>query len=331
MRALALTVAGLAACSYHGRDVSDGGAGGGDGPGGVDAVSRAWWDPAWPTRLPLTIANTAAEDLPAGYQVGFAYAIDAGPCAGPRDNLRVVRGAELDRVIDELPGDEWIWFALARPIPAGATSTDYWLYCGNPSPPPAPSDPAAVFVFHDDFARTALGPDWTPQSSVTLDGATVTLGGNDSGIITNQTFGPGHAIDYVVRPTDAGSAELWAGFQNGFPDQPPWLHWWTMNAYEVRPDYWASQSGTVWYGNPVALDTSFHQYGVENYPDRSAYRYDGPIVEEHVYDLPPDPAQLNARLHNNTSTSFAVYDWVRVRLAIHPQPTITVGAPESGP
>jgi len=145
MRAVVLAV--LAGCSFH--PGAPGVTSGGDAPVGdappvvdtpivVDAPHDAagdvsshppnWWDPAWSSRMQLTIVNGSAAALPVGYQIGFAFGLDVAPCAGNRDAVRIVRGTtDVSRVIDEVGSPQWTWFPLQASIAAGATSTEYWL------------------------------------------------------------------------------------------------------------------------------------------------------------------------------------------------------------
>ncbi len=333
----AAVVLGLAGCAFH-----HGAAPAGDGPVGDTSPDVAvldappppqWWDPTYAWRLPLAITNGATTPLPAGYQVGLQLDLDAAPCTGPRDAIRIVRGAgELTRVIDEVGTAEWTWFALAAPIAPGATSFDYWLYCGNQSPTPAPSQAKQVFDFFEGFAGTQLGNGWQSQNDVQVNTGTAAVGGAghiDNGMITTALFGPGHAVDFAVRCSNPATADFWAGFQSGFQDVPPWLHWYADTPNAIAPDYWADDSGTQWFGTTdLILDNVRHYYSVENYGDSSMYRFEDVPVDEHTYDMPPDPPMLNVRLWNYSNTDPVIYAMARVRQAVKPPPTVTAGAPE---
>ncbi len=322
----------LAACSFrHGAAFAPGSDV--DAPG-ID-VSRGWWNPAWRVRLPITISNPSTGALAAGYQIGLRYDVGAAPCTTNRDDIRIVYGtAERARVIDEVGPPEWTWFPLAAALPAGATSTgEYWLYCGNPAPSPAPADPAQVFDFYDGFDEAVLDlAVWTKQNMAVLGGGVLTCGGgssNDSGIVTTTpTFHANHAVDFVATATSTTASDFWAGFQLGTADVQPWLHWWTEFHTSINPDFQATSNSTYWAGATIALDTSPHFYGVENYGTSSMYRYDDEPHDSHVYDVsPPDP--LSVRLWEGDKASTVKYDLVRVRPAVDPTPTATIGAPEN--
>lgn len=298
-------------------------------------VSRAWWNPAWRVRMPIAIGNPSTGALAAGYQIGLRFDAFAAPCTTNRDDLRIVYGTtELARVIDEVGPPEWTWFPLAAPLAAGTTSTgEYWLYCGNPAPAAAPADPAQVFDFYDGFDEAVLDLSvWTKQNMAVLGNGQLTCGGganNDSGIVTTTpTFHAHHAVDFVATASTATNAGFWAGFQLGTMDVQPWLHWWTQSLNAIRPDFQATNTSTLWLGANITLDLSPHFYGVENYGTSSMYRYDDEPRDTHVYDVsPPDP--LSVRLWEGDKASTVKYDLVRVRQAVDPAPTATVGAAEN--
>lgn len=338
MRALVACV--LAGCSFHpGLGTTDGAARDSTAldAAAVDAAAPGdagdWWNTSWALRLPITIANTSSDALGAGYQVGLAYAFSAAPCnSSGLDDVRIVyRGRELSRVIDVVAPAPWIWFPLATPLAANATSSgDYWLYCGNPAPPAAPADPTKVFDFYDGFdGATADAAVWTTYGTASISGGLLDCDGTngDAGVVTmNEPFVAKHAVDFVAIDPAPNSTSWWAGFQNGTQDVAPWLHWYNAANNKVEPDFLGD--GTAgempWYGMPHALDTSAHIYGVENYGTKSMYRYADVTYASHPY--PPThlpPANLDVRLWcNGTHVS---YDWVRVRQAVDPPPMVSVG------
>ena len=327
----------VTACSFHPpAAVGDGGGDDTttDAASPLDAAPADWWDPTYRWRIPIAIANTSNITLATRFQIGLRLDLDAAPCAGSRDAIRITHDkSEHPRYIDELGGDEWTWFRLEVAIDPGVTSNVHYLYCANPSPGAAPADPAAVFDFFDDFDGAALTSDWKAQNTVIVGGGAVRLGGaglTDSGILTTTTWPPRTAVDYIVSIANPAAAEFWAGFQNGFPDQPPWIQWWSESPPAIRPDY-ASSVGdqSQFLGTPVALDTMPRLFGVEYYGTASAYRRDNALVEHHVHATPVAPAMLNFRLHNHSSTEPVQYHMARVRRAVDPPPTVTLGAPET--
>jgi hypothetical protein len=331
-----LVLVGLAACSFrHGLAITGGE---GDAPGGSDAMAdatREWWDPMWGVRMPITIANTSADDLAAGYQVGMPFDVGAAPCTANRDDIRIVYATtELTRVIDTVGPPQWTWFRLSAPHASGATSTgEYWLYCGNPSPPAAPKDPAQVFEFYDGFTTLDTST-WTTLNTVSVSGGKLVCGGGgvrDNGVVTkNEPFPAKRAVDYVAIAQSASNSDWWAGFQNGTMDVAPWLHWYTLNQNAACPDFRGVTADSPWYGTDHPLDTQPHLYGVENYGDQSMYRLEDVPYQTHIYaPMQPPPAMLDVRLWDGSDTTTVSYDWVRVRQAVNPPPTVTVGSPET--
>src|SRR5437763_11514451 len=59
----------VAGCAFHrGEATSD------DAAAIIDTPTmRDWWNPAWRVRMPLTITNTASDELLVGYQVGLPF------------------------------------------------------------------------------------------------------------------------------------------------------------------------------------------------------------------------------------------------------------------
>jgi len=349
MRALSVVV--LAGCSFHHGAAATTGESGdapvvdtalidttslaADAPrdAGMDVATHPanWWDPAWSSRMQLTIMNGAAAALPTGYQVGFAFDLDAAPCAGNRDAVRIVRGTtEVARVIDEVGAPQWTWFRLQAPISAGASSTEYWLYCGNASPSAAPKDPAVVFDFFEDFNGTTLPSAWTGQNTVTVAGGSVTIAAGNSGIHSNATYGAGVAIDYVVTASQAAadSPYWWGGFQTNFSLSAPWVIWHAVGAADaIHPS--AYDTASTWNGTAVTLDTAPHLYGVENYGDSAAFRLADVIVQTRTYATSLAATSFNLRLHNYNSGGTISFDWARVRKAANPAPAVTAGSVET--
>lgn len=310
-------------------------AGASDGSIDVSYDAPTWWNPAWKYRMPLTIVNNSSDALPAGYQVGLARDVAAAPCTGNRDDFRIVYGAtEQARVIDEVGPPQWTWFPLAAALAAGATSAnEYYVYCGNASPPPAPNDPKVVFDFYDDFTTLDTNT-WTVMNTVVVTGGLLVCGGggsNDNGVVTkNEPFTAKHAVDFVAQASSATNSNWWGGFENGTMDVPPWLLWYTHNPNVVAPTFRGVSADNPWYGNDLPLDTAPHMFSVEHYGDEAMYRLADVPYQTHVYapmGLPP--AMLDVRLWNISNSDPVSYDWVRVRQAVNPPPAATVGAPET--
>jgi hypothetical protein len=347
MKVLAAVV--LAGCSFQPRAASSGGDDapppadapiGDDAPPIVDGPPDAfvyldgpahpgdWWNPAWGSRMKLTIANGSATAMAQGYQVGLAFDLDAAPCAGNRDQVRIVYNqTEISRVVDEVGTDEWTWFPLQAPIAAGTTSTSYWLYCGNPNPSAAPKDPANVFDAWDDFNGTTLAGTWASQGNVSVSNGSVTISANNGGIHSTATYGAQTAIDVMATASGAqvSSPMWWLGYETNFNSSAPWIVWYASSANAIHPS--VNEAGFEHADPTVALDNAPHLYGVETYGSSGAFRLADAIVKNHTYTGPI--GALNLRLHVYSGSGNVSFDWVRVRKAVSPAPTVTVGSVET--
>ena len=326
-----------ASCSFHpgtavAPPTTDGATGAADaaGPGSDariipgDGAPAGWWNPAWPYRIPLSITDSVA--LPSAFEVGFSIDLDSAPCAGSRDGVRVVFGTtELPRVIDETGAPQWIWFRLQAPLAANATATGYWLYCGNPNPDAAPSDPGTVFQLYDGFSGTSLGSTWPSAGTISVANGVATLQ-NGSTFHSAMTFPMNTAVDFSLAPQGtAPSMYFWGGFQNGTATTGPWVIWNTRNETGIHPEV-TENATNVSYGNSMPYDTSFHLYGVESYGATSMFRSNDVSVGSVARAT---TGAMSVRFDNyNSGANTIQVDWVRVRHAANPPPTVTVGAPE---
>ncbi len=327
----------LTACSFGaprlsgdaGADAPVGADAPADGDTGTDAPMAPWWDPAWPARMRIGIDSAAA--LVQGFQLGVRRDLDVAPCNGPRDAVRVVRDhtTELPRVIDELGGDEWIWFRITAARAPGAGPSEYWLYCGNGSAGPAQGDPAAVFDLYDSFDGTTLSSTWRSQGGVSVGGGAVTLPGNNTGIHSETTFGVGTATDFVLQASATALATplFWGGFEVGFTISPPWAVWYSDEANRI--EQWI-RTGTEVPVNERTLDLEAHLYGVEHYGPIVGFRHGNVGVAALTYNSPV-ATPMNVRLHNYQSGGPVQFQMARVRKAVNPIPTVTLGPVENRP
>ncbi len=320
----------VAACRFDLPQATPGGGDAGTGDGGTDAdTSTGWWDPAWPVRMRIVIDN--AVPLEQGFQLGLRRDLDVAPCDGPRDAVRVVRDqtTELPRVIDELGGDEWIWFRITAARPARAGPSEYWLYCGNGSAGSAPSDPTAVFDLYDSFDGTTLSSAWRSQGGVSVGGGAVTLPGNNAGIHSETAFGAGTATDFVLQASTNALANpfFWGGFEVGFTVTPPWAHWYSDDSNRIKQ--WI-RSGSEVPMNERTLEVGAYLYGVEHYGPAVGFRHGNVGVATLTYNSPV-ATPMNVRLHNYQSGGAIQLLMARVRKAVNPIPTVTLGPVENRP
>lgn len=193
------------------------------GGGGVPNVCGSWWSCGWSRRSTLEVHATAA--VAQGYSVKLvldhAMLVSQGLSRADGADVRVVRreGAqwiELDRVLD--PVSSWgqatttVWFGLRGWVGAGAVDAEYFLYFGNPSAGPAPSDEGKVFHFADLFDRadaTTLGNGWTVmEESATK----VNVTGGAMVFETTADVSNRPVVEHGFAPIDAGMS-LRLGFR----------------------------------------------------------------------------------------------------------------------
>ena len=287
-----------------------------------------WWNPAWGSRMQLTIANTSTTALATGYQIGLSHDLDVAPCAGNRDQVRIVYNntTDIPRVIDEVGTNEMTWFPLQAPIAAGTTNTSYWLYCGNATPTAAPKDPAMVFDVWDDFGGNSLASTWASAGTVSVANGSVTLGSNGS-IHSNATYGANTAIDGLATATttSVSNPQWWIGYEVNFNITAPWIVWLADAANAIHPS--VNEAGTRHEDAASLLDTNPHLYGVETYGTTGAFRLADAIVDTHTYTQAI--GALNLRLAVLQGSGTVSFDWVLVRKAVSPPPGVTVGSVET--
>lgn len=315
---------------------SAGGAAGGSAGGAADAGTDAgvldppWWNASWTQRAQLTITNNASAPLPAGFQVGWPFPIEALLGSGSSEQIRIVRwsGAnwsEQDRVID-VPGPnlQWMWLRLVAPV--ATTDTSYWVYWGNPTAAAAPASSSAVFDFYEPFQGGMINAAWVqnPLASVTVAGGEAQLGTNES-LRLAIPYGDNTAVDIRARqPVYAG--RWWMGFQaaNTFSDTHPWNLWIARNTTspaQIWPE-WTEDQSPILEGPRRAMPTDQHLWGVDRVGPRTLYRYDDVVV--HELDAGVTLGTLNVRM-TNQSLQTVFIGMVRVRATVHPYPTVTRG------
>jgi Domain of unknown function (DUF2341) len=238
---------------------------------------------------------------------------------------------EVTRVLDELGADEWIWFRLVEPLPASTGPSEYWLYCGNPSPGPAMANPVTVFELYDDFDGASLSPTWNMQGTVTVGGGAVMVGGNNAGIHSVTSFGAGTATDFILQPSAGalGDPFYWGGFEVRFTVIAPWVIWHGRLANSIRQEAYRGGPNQITQGT-MTIDTSPRLYGVEHYGNSAGYRYNNDPVGLLQYGGTIGQA-MNVRLHNYQSGGTVQFHMARVRKAVNPPPMVSLGAVEPRP
>lgn len=315
---------------------------------GGDSAARSWWNPAFTKRAQLTITNNATTTLGTGFPVMVNVNIAQLDAPGAvYDALRVVhfnsatnQWTEVTRYNEGGGSTHQMWFSLTAPLASSASTTEFWLYFGNPSPTVAPGSGSAVFDFYDSFSGTTVdATKWAIQGVPTEGGMNLTLKNGDS-VHSLVQFAPGYAFaTSMTAPTAA--PRYWAGFQrqNDFTDADPWMIW--VNRATSDSDFPpAGSAATIWgetystalgmttpnWGTAKPLDGAKHWYTVQRHTDRIVYKYDEQVVS--TYMLPAnDTSMVQVRLANEGAGTIP-FGMVHVRKAVWPDPTATIGTTE---
>ncbi len=119
------------------------------------------WKDNWDYRQPITV--TAADAVTSGYAVALTFnhaaLVSAGKSLASGDDLRIrywtgTKMVELDRMLDPTSG--WnltstkIWFRLQAAIAANGSSTNTYLFYGNPAAGSPPANGDNIFLDYED-------------------------------------------------------------------------------------------------------------------------------------------------------------------------------------
>ncbi len=160
----------------------------------IDITVVRWWNTNYQFRRRITVRNTGSVDVPEQYPVQITGGINTekmeieGTVRRDGNDFRVVYDTgsqfiELDRyLIDFNTPQTFVWFATVDAIPAGDSDSNYWIYYGNPSAGPAPSDISKVMQPRIDGSTVAVYYfEDGPGSSIVSDSTINTLNGSING------------------------------------------------------------------------------------------------------------------------------------------------------
>ncbi|HOU90646.1 MAG TPA: hypothetical protein PLU22_06345 [Polyangiaceae bacterium] len=369
--------AGASGAATSGGTTATGGAAGAAGAGtegGTDdrcpgvpdpVVPGDWWSTAFVTRIPLTLTEGLAGELPAGYSVALTLdtqaLIAAGAMLPSGDDLRVVwvdqgTSRELDRHLVGLDGPSTaVWFATQAPFEA--EDTRYALYLGNPAAGPAParwSDsmgagaaPSAVYLAADDFEDDAVGalPDgWEGSSAY----AVADAGGNR--VLEVESFDPDAdylfggdftwsdvvvsarlqiqdpAGDYYGLFVRAQPGDDFSALYFGTGSTGRSLQLWDMTI--ASPTAHAATTDQLRTTTVADLGTSWHTLRAVMGGRDLAFFVDA-APELFSYTVAADRTQGRVGLCVGYADGRAYWDDVIVRRYASPEPVVTAGATES--
>jgi hypothetical protein len=317
----------------------------------TDASVDSGSAPTYLYRRRITITNTSSTALPAQNtnRVPFATLstlMSQSKVTSTVNDLRIIGdvAGERDRVVDRTPTfpATVINFPLATSLAAGATTTDYAIYYGRPTAPAAPQNPNAVFPLFDDFGGNSVSSLWLTNDGPTVQAGKVTLRANHTDAITINAATDNlplvSSLEMMVAISDpqsepttqpTGTFYYWFGFQRGgdFQAVPPWAVWIARGKGQVHAEQ-SSPNGcdTSCDGPYVTQDAAMHYYAIERDSAVTRFYRDGLLSYTTV---PVTNTDMSPMLRNFGATNALSADFVRGRVRVTPEPTVTVGSEEN--
>jgi cellulose synthase/poly-beta-1,6-N-acetylglucosamine synthase-like glycosyltransferase len=301
-----------------------------------------WWNANYTYRQKITV-TAGGTNVPTGYSIRVQFnhqsLVSGGKSLSSGNDVRIVywngsSWTELDRRLDDQ--SSWnstttqVWFETQAAINAGQSDGNYYMYYGYSGAGTPPTTWSNVFLFYDDFSAGTLdSARWAcAHGTCTQSGGTLTLGAN-SGVFATATYALGtdtrwegylrlggdgsvNSFNYLVADQTGDFSTDVAGF------------WTDDSTHYVENENDGSSGNQTSY--VPSTPTSYHFYafnregtsGVRYYQDSTQIAYKTTYV--------PD-ASLRMLLWNDSATANGqVYDWVRVRKYVNPEPTAAFGA-----
>ena len=289
-------------------------------------------EPGWTQRAPLTIDNTAAEQLAPGYQV--MVELDAAAvfsAVSDATSLRVVRfsGTDCETVptfVERAGNQDYVWFGIPEGAAPNSQVSDYWIYAGHADPPAL--DPANVFLMWDPFDNPAL-TGWAPEGTPSVSGGLLEVTQSDA-VRSLLAYPDGYAVDArMAIGALVSTGWIATGWHRLDGAAEPWILWISRGSTptQIWPDSEVSSASVDFSGSGsiIAID-AFHVYSVERHRNNFVFRYDNAVEDQTTFTLlytEPLYARLNAH-----DTGIARFDFARVRYSVNPPPAVTLGTVE---
>jgi hypothetical protein len=309
-------------------------------PPDADIVAAPpWWDTDWLHRRRIFIQNVSTTVIDQDFPVGLVQDMEELTTGGGGySQIRIIHhnpvtGApmEMTRVIDDTAGtDEMLWLPLWETLTPTDTVSHYWIYYGNDSPSSSPpSDPNDLFTFHAPFSATDNRLEF--NGTATVGSGKLTLAANSNiRTLSPYRWGTGYACDFMME-VPSHDNRYWGGFQrvNDFLDDEPWIIWIARNATaDIAPEFLNDGTGVPDVGTAVTVPTAPRIYSVERFPTATVYRFEHAQIDRLTH--PSYTTALQVRLANESSNNI-LFDWMRIREAVDPPPTATLGPEETAP
>lgn len=302
-------------------------------------------------RRRVTVTNTSGATMPAGYTIRVRFdlgsLVAAGKARADLPDVRVIGdGAigERDRIIDA-PGGQApvaINFSLASPLGPGQTTNAFALYYGRANPGTPPQNGDAVFEIYDDFS-TAIGTEWMKNGAPLVSNGKLVLRANHTDAITTTAATDGvpltSAFELVANvvnpdsdptaPNSNGTFYYWFGYQHtgDFNESDPWVVWIARGKSSIGAEQKSPVGCEAGCGGPVVgQNTLAHYYQIERDPTVTRFYKDGSLGYTATVTNSTDYSLM---VRNFLATSELQVDFVRARVRVSPDPTVSLGAEEA--
>ncbi|HEY5928648.1 MAG TPA: hypothetical protein VIV11_43480 [Kofleriaceae bacterium] len=302
-------------------------------------------------RRRITIQNNSSSALAVGFTIRvplgatLATLINDGKVKADLSDLRVIGEGSLgerNRIVDPAgPTPAAINFSLAQSIAGNTTSTSYYVYYGRPSASAAPANGNQVFAVYDDFA-TAISSIWLKNDAPVVSNGRLLLRPNRTDAITTVAASDGVPIVSAVEllasisnplsdPTThpEGTFYYWFGYQHtgDFSASAPWVVWIARGKTQVHAEQMSPVGCEVnCEGAYLAQNTALHYYAIERDPSATRFYFDGALSYTATVT---NNADYSLMVRNYQATGDVQVDWIRARIRVTPDPTITIGAEET--
>jgi hypothetical protein len=302
-------------------------------------------------RRRLTIQNTSTATLPAGFAIRVSLAptlalmIAQGKANMNGSDVRVIgdTAGERNRIIDLTagPAPAALTFALASPLAAGASTTDYAIYYGAPGATSPPANGAMVFGLYDDFTA-GISSTWLMNDAPTVSNGKLVLRAGHADAITTTATSDGiptvSAVELVANvgdvlsdptPTLDGTFYYWFGYQHtgDFTASDPWLVWIARGKGSIGAEQKSPAGCDTGCNGPVVTQTTApHYYRIERDATATRFYRDGTLSYTATITSSSDYSLM---IRNYLMTSAVEVDWIRARARVSPDPTVTVAAEET--
>ncbi len=280
----------------------------------VEWAGPQWWDPGYVFRQRIDV-TTATEAAPDEYSVPLVFdhaaLVTSGLARADGADIRVARWdglawTELDRILDDTSA--WnqttttVWFRTLDPIAAASTQS-YWLYFGNPTPPPPAEDPENVYALVEGFESGTLGDfedrtagtgwydalPWSRRIPLTVPAAQVPTTLSDYPLLVSLTD-----ADLIINAQADGSDVRFTAVDGSTP-----------LPHEIERFDAVTGTLVAWVLVPTlpsgADTTVYLYYGATDAPSQQDHRASWPSPVEAGWHLARDPAGAAPQLDDSSA------------------------------